>query len=114
MLPPPNYWNLGIDYFALWRDFADAVSQLEMGDYPGLAHWAQCNCEVPTKKEAGETGTAVEDGMTESRGWSQAWKGPQAEECGRFQRMRKQGRGFPLKPPEGMQAFCAFPGGHNG
>ena len=63
MMPPPNHWNLGIDYFAWWRDFADAVSQVEMGDYPGLAHWAQCNCEVPTKREAGETGTAVEDVM---------------------------------------------------
>ena len=114
MMPPPNHWNLAIDYFAWWRDFADTVSQVEMGDHPGLAHLAQCNCEVPTKREAGETGTAVEDGMSESRGCSRARKGPQAEECGRFQRMEKQGQGFPLKHPEGMQGFCAFLGGHNG
>lgn len=50
--------------------FEDMIKCLEMGGYPGLSGWDQCNHKYPYKSRAGGSESAKENGMIKAKGWS--------------------------------------------
>ena len=46
----------------------DFIKDLEIGNYPGLSWWTQCNHKSPYKREAGESDSLVLDVRIEELG----------------------------------------------